>query len=114
MNIECHVLEFIRAPENAVAAAAKAWWQANGFTLRPEGSATHFFAVCGSLLGVTDRQTRRIMEVILKPVSEGTAVSVYHHTGRLFFMVGVMFTDVLQSETDSFIRHIQESTAQRL
>jgi hypothetical protein len=54
------------------------------------------------------------MEVILKPVSEGTAVSVYHHTGRLFFMVGVMFTDVLQSETDSFIRHIQESTAQRL
>ena len=51
------------------------------------------------------------MEVILKPVSEGTALSVYYHTGRMLCIVGVMFTGILQSETDSFLQHIRENVA---
>ena len=48
--------------------------------------------------------------LVLRPVTEGTAVSVYHHTGRLLCIVGVMFSDILQSETDNFIRHLREHT----
>jgi hypothetical protein len=111
MKISCHALELVKASESIVAGLAKVWWQSNGYSLRSDGSPTHFSAVRGSPIGVTDRQTQRIMEVILKPVSEGTALSVYHHTGRVLCIVGVMFTGILQSETDSFLQHIRENVA---
>lgn len=109
MKISYHALELVKASESVVAGAAKAWWQANGYTLRSNGGPTHFSVVRGSPIGITDRQTQRIMEVVLKPVSDGTAVSVYHHTGRILCVVGVMFTGILQSETDSFLRYVREN-----
>jgi len=108
MTIACHILEVVAAFEAAVSDAAKEWWHANGFTIDTTCSATDLSATRGSGFGITDPQTKRIMEVILKPVGESTAVSVYHHTSRLLNIIGVVFTDLLQTETDSFIRYIRE------
>jgi len=108
MRTSCHRLEVIRASESAVAEAAKAWWEANGYKLYRSVNSTHLSAFRGSSIGVTDQQTRRIMEVILKKAGDSTAVSVYHHTSRILLIVGVMFSDILELETDSFMRHIQE------
>ncbi len=108
MRTSCHRLEVIGASENVVAEAAKAWCKANGYKLCRSVDSTHLSAFRGSSVGVTDQQTRRIMEVILKKAGDGTAVSVYLHTSRVLLIVGVVFTDILERETDSFMRYIQD------
>jgi len=111
MKTSCHRLEIFEASEKAVAGAAKSWWQANGYSMYPPVSNTIISSFRGSYIGITDNQTRRIMQVIFKPMGTGTAVSVHHHTSRILCLVGVMMGDILERETDSFLQYIQEYVA---
>ncbi|QDT42755.1 hypothetical protein Pan241w_28440 [Gimesia alba] len=108
MKSSCHRLEIIKAPERVVVVAAKSWWQDNGFTIHPPVNSSIISSFRGSGFGLTDQQTKRIMEIILKPIGDGTAVSVYHHTNRILCVVGVMFGNILERETENFLQHIRE------
>ena len=111
MKTSCHRLEYFEASERMVVIAAQAWWQANGYIINPPVSSTKLSACRGSNFGVTDHQTKRVMDVILKPIGDGTAVSVYHQTSRILFLAGVMFGNILERETDSFLQHLSEYAA---
>jgi hypothetical protein len=107
-----HIQEIIPASRSVVIQAAKAWGSSNGFRISESSSLTHMSATTGCSFGITDRQTGRTMEVILNSVSEGTAVSIYHHTGRIFFVVGVVFSEILKEESNSFLSHVRDSINQ--
>ena len=111
MKSFCHRLEYFEAPEKLVHTAAKSWWQDNGFIVQSPECSSVIASYRGRGFGITDKATKRIMQVILQPIGNGTAVSVYHHASRILFITGVMFGNILDRETDSFLQSIHEYVA---
>ncbi|MBN68363.1 MAG: hypothetical protein CME32_03660 [Gimesia sp.] len=111
MKSSCHRLEYYEASEREIITAARSWWQMHGFTVHAPEHPAVLISHHGSDFGITDRQTKRIMQVLLQPTGTGTAVSVNHHTSRIFCLVGVMCGNILEQETDSFLHFIGETIA---
>jgi hypothetical protein len=107
MNTAHHVLETVTAPQDQVMRLAEAWFHENRFRILPPSGKPGLRAVRGSRLGILDRHTSRVMEISTKSVGDVTAVSVYHHTTRIFCITGIMFTDILRIETANFFSYLR-------
>jgi hypothetical protein len=101
MKVAHHALELIDAPPDQIRDAIRKWLSDAGFKVRSSPSDLHVIAERGSGLGLSDRQTARIMEIIIKGSGEVTAVSIYHHTGRFGPIAGLMFGGILDDEVNS-------------
>lgn len=107
MNTSCHTLEIIAAPVESVKAAILTWFTANGFVLGANGAEGCIQGHCGSSFGISDRQTSRVMEVIVSGDGDVTAVSIFHHTTRIAMIVGIMFGSILRDEVNSLATHLK-------
>ena len=107
MNTSLHLLEIVRAPQDKLMRCAESWLRENGFRILPATDKLGLRALRGSRFGVLDGHTSRMMEVCTRSVGDFTAVSVYHHTTRILCVVGIVFTDILQAETESLLSYLR-------
>ena len=109
MEIAHHALELIEGPPDRIRDAIRQWLADTGFKVKSSPSDFYVRAERGSAMGVTDRQTERIMEVIIRGSSSLTAVSVYHHTGRIGPIVGATFGGLLSDEVNALWKFLRET-----
>lgn len=107
MKVAQHSLELFVAPEENVRDAVRSWLADKGFRLQSRPDDPHIRATTGSSIGVSDRQTPRTMEVLVNSVGDVTGVSVFHHTTRVLFIVGAMFSDILRAEANSLVNYLR-------
>jgi hypothetical protein len=107
MEIAHHALELFEAPTNEIRDAIRHWLSDAGFKVQSASpSDLEIRAQRGSAIGVTDQQTGRVMEVIIRGSGCFTAVSIYHHTSRLGPIVGATFSDLLRDESNALFGSI--------
>jgi hypothetical protein len=98
-----HALELIEAPTAQVQDTVRHWLTHAGFKVTSAPSDLNIRAERGSPLGLSDRQTGRVMEVIVRGSGHLTAVSIYHHTTRMGPIVGATFGDLLRDEVNALL-----------
>jgi hypothetical protein len=109
MEIAYHALEMFEAPADEIRDAIRQWLTDAGFKVAPSSpSDLDIRAQRGSAIGVTDHQTGRVMEIIIRSSGGVTAVSVYHHTSRLGPFVGTTFSDLLRDEVNAMLASLGE------
>lgn len=109
MEVAHHALELIEAPPDQIRDALRQWLTDTGFRVKSLSSDFHVRAERGSAIGISDRQTGRIMEVIIKGSGDVTAVSIYHHTGRIGMLVGMIFSGLLSDEVNALRKFLREA-----
>ena len=100
----------IKATEAQVRDSVANWMTSNDFTRTTDLEETPIQGEAGSSIGVTDSQTKRVMEVIVRSHGEIVAVSVYHHVTILLVFTGGMFGNTLQTEADDLLSFIQQES----
>ena len=110
MKYSHHALELIDASPDKIRDAIRQWLADAGFNVSSSPSDFHMRAERGSSIGLSDRQTKRIMEVIIKNSGEVTAVSIYHHTGRIGPISGLMFGGTLSDEVNTLWTFLRNTT----
>jgi len=104
MEIAHHALAQFEASTSEIRDAIRRWMTEAGFNVSPSApSDLDIRAQRGSAIGVTDDQTGRMMEVLIRGAGSFTAVSVYHHTSRMGPIVGVTFGDLLRDEVNALL-----------
>lgn len=97
-----HALELFHAPAEEIRQVIRQHLNEAGFKVASSApSDSHIRAQRGSATGITDRQTGRMMEVLVRGDGQRTAVSVYHHTTGVGPLVGATFGTILQDEVNA-------------
>lgn len=107
-----HALELFEVPAGEIRDAIQQWLTGAGFkVVSSSPSDLDIRAQRGSPIGVTDGQTGRVMEVIIRGAGSFTAVSIYHHTSRLGPIVGTTFGNLLRDEVNSLVESLGQRVA---
>jgi len=113
MNTAYHALVLLNASEVETRRAIDSWFSANGFTRTSAIDGTPMRASRGSVIGITDHQTARMIEVIVKAQRDVVAVSVSHRTTGFIFFQGTMLGNILQSEAEALLEFIRQEVDPR-
>jgi hypothetical protein len=105
-----HVLEVFEAPTARVRDAIRQCLSDAGFRVASSSPSDlhHIQARHGSAIGITDQQTGRVMEVLLRGAGNHTAVSIHHQTTGVGPLRGATFGDLLRDEVNALLVALAE------
>jgi hypothetical protein len=106
MQTSHHALEVFEIPIGEIQEMIRRWLADTGFKVASSSPERSIHARRGSAMGLTDEQTGRGMEVILRQAGDKTAVSVFYHTSGLGPLVGATFGDILRDEVNGLFAHL--------
>ena len=110
MNSAHHALFVVNGPRNEVHQQVCEWIGNSKFQLETRANPARILATYPGWhgFGITDGQTATVLEILLADAEGKTAVSIYHHTRRIFILTGAMFGNILEREVDSLIMSLRE------
>ncbi len=109
MYIAEHRLELFKSSKETLSEHIIDWLKKNSFqiTSREIGSV---IAKKGSSFGLTDRHTKRVLEVIIAESNSVTAVSIYFHVTNFFMITGTMFGPILREEINDLFSSLRKTS----
>ena len=109
MNMAYHDLVIFNCKKDIIREGIFDWISKSKFRFKNERQDSVIIAIYPGWygFGITDKQTRSELEIIIKEVNNSTAVSIYHHTQRVIMFVGIMSGDILKNEVINLISYLR-------